>query len=1063
MAYLERSVGLAVKNPLISMLIAATLGGLGIFALTKLNIDAYPDISGVQVQLITELPGRAAEEVERQVTIPVERQMLGIPGIEVIRSRTIFGLSLVQILFRDGYSDYFAREQVYQKLGELDLADGVKPGMGSLATAYGEIYRYELVNTEKHDPMELRTYNDWVIIPRLMQVPGVVEVANFGGMGKQYAIHVDMQKLLRYGVKLQEVVDAVQQNNSAGGGSVIERGSTALIVRGLGQIFDYRELEKIFVKNAFGTDIFVSDIGKVVVDHLPRTGVFGKDQNSDGVEGIVRLRRGENPSQVLKRINEAVNELNNTILPQQIRIKPFYDRTQLIHETIFTVSENTLLGILLVVVTLILFLKDVRMALIVAATIPASLLFALFLMYLWNIPISLLSVGAIDFGIVVDGAVIVAENIIRRSSHRLPGDDFSHSILQSAVEVQKPMLYSMALVIIAYIPLLSLGSIEGLLFRPMAITLCFALLGALLFALYMVPAFTRTAYGRRGAITQKHEGKIFARVQSFYARALPLLIEKRKRTVVAFLAFFTAVIVFISPNLGTEFLPYLDEGNFWMRANFPEGSSLSETNEFAAEIRSLVGEFPEVSFVSSQTGRNDLGNDPFPMNRIEFMIGVKPRSQWKQFRTKLELEAAIRKKLQQRFPTLRLNITQPIMDSVTEDTNGTSANLAIDIMGPDMEILRKTARATVALLSRIPGSENVNIEQEGPQPQLQIKIDKEKLARYRLSAQAVNDVVNTAIGGLPVSQIYEGERRFDILVKFEPSQRKSPQDISLLPVFNEQGEAVPLGQVANIRVIDGETLIARAKNMRRITVRCDIRNRSQGDFVSDAQARFEREIEVPAGYTVEWLGMFENLARARAHFALLIPLTIVLIFLLMLIIFRSGAKATLVLLTVPFAMSGSLIALAVRGMHFSVSAAVGLTTLFGIATMHAILMLSYITQLEHEGLKQIDAIIEGAKLRLRPVIMTALVAFLGLLPASLATGIGSDVQRPIATVMVWGIFSSAFLTLFLLPVFYALFFLRESAPAFPAPEILATRAPETPQASAPISPKPVRRPKRTRG
>ncbi|HRP67969.1 MAG TPA: CusA/CzcA family heavy metal efflux RND transporter [Turneriella sp.] len=1024
MSFIEKSVKAAVHAPFIAILIAACMGGLGIFSLTRLNIDAYPDISGVQVQLITELSGRAAEEVEKQITIPVERGMLGIQGIEIIRSRTIFGLSLVQILFREGITDHFAREQVYQKIGELDLPDGVKPSMASLSTAYGEIFRYELVHTQKQDPMELRTLNDWVVIPRLMQIPGVVEVANFGGMGKRYAIHLDTQKLLQYGIKLQEVIEAVQANNSNGGGSILERGSTALIIRGLGRINDYHELEKIFVKNVYGTNIFVSDLGKVVVDHPPRTGVFGKDENADSVEGIVRLRRGENPSQVLKRINDAVKDINVTTLPKDIQIKPFYDRTQLIHETVMTVVENTAVGILLVIATLAIFLKDIRMALIVAVTIPMSLLFALLLMYFWNIPISLLSVGAIDFGIVVDGAVIVAENIIRRMGHRthFSEREFGEHIYESAVEVQKPMLYSMLLVIIAYIPLLSLSSIEGLLFRPMAITLCFALLGALLFALFLVPSLTNYFYRKKSNIAEKPEGALFSRFKEFYARTLPVLIQKRKRIVVIFLSLFLVIISVIVPNLGTEFLPYLDEGNFWVRANFPEGSSLSETSEFAAEIRTLVREFQEVSFVSSQTGRSDAGNDPFPMNRIEFMVGVKPRSAWKNYKTKLDLEAAIRTKLQKRFPTLRLNITQPIIDSVTEDTNGTSANLAIDIMGGDMDTLRQIAKNTVALLRKIPGNENVNIEQEAPQPQLQIKIDKEKLARYRLSAQTVNTVVNTAIGGLPVSEIYEGERRFNILVKFRPSQMKSPRDISLLPVFNDHGEAVPLGQVAAIRVIDGETLIARAKNMRRLTVRCDIRNRSQGDFVADAQHRFKKEIQIPAGYSVEWLGMFENLARARNHFALLIPFTVVLIFLLMLAIFRSVGKAALVIMTVPFAMTGSIVAMAVRGMHFSVSAAVGMTTLFGIATMHAILMLSYIAQLEAEGRPRLEAIIEGAKLRLRPVLMTAVVAFLGLLPASLATGIGSDVQRPIATVMVWGIFSSAFLTLFLLPVFYALFF-----------------------------------------
>lgn len=464
----------------------------------------------------------------------------------------------------------------------------------------------------------------------------------------------------------------------------------------------------------------------------------------------------------------------------------------------------------------------------------------------------------------------------------------------------------------------------------------------------------------------------------------------------------------------------MDEGVFWLRANFPEGISLRETSEYASEIRGILKEFKEVSYVTSQTGRNDVGNDPFPLNRIEFMIGLKDKSEWKDYNTKLKLEDAIRKKLRARYPTLRMNLTQPIIDSVTEDTNGTSADLAVDLLGPDLEVLRTIAISTSEILKSTRGSVNVNLEQEGPQPQLQIRIDKEKISRYRISAASVNNVVNTAIGGLPVSEIYEGERKFDILVKYAPEHRKSPQAIALLPVFNEQGEPIPLGQISEIRVLDGETIIARGRGSRRITVRTDIRNRAQGDFVYEAQSKFQDKIKMPKGYKVEWLGMFENLSRARKHFGLLVPVSLGMIFIILLFLFRSIPLALLVLLSVPFAMTGSLLALFLRGMHFSVSAGVGFTTLFGIASMHGILLVSRIRHLQEEGHSVEKAVLEGAGLRLRPVLMTAFVAFIGLLPASLSNGIGSDIQRPIATVMVWGILSSAFLSLFLLPVFYSI-------------------------------------------
>ena len=1006
--------------------VSSLIAGLGIWAYTQMHIDAYPDISGVQVEIITPYPGRAAEEVEQQITIPLERAMASIPHYQVIRSRTIFGLSTVQVIFNDEAEDYWARNVVFQKLGDANLPPDAQPSLGSLSTAYGEIYRYQLIaDPALHPPvsakalsLELRELNDWVVKPRLYRADGVVEVANFGGLSKQYAIHLDQEKMMRYGIVLQDVMAAVQSNNSSGGGSMMDRGATSFVIRGLGRIEDYKELAQVFIKNSNGTNVFVKDVGSVEIDHMPQTGIFGKDSVSDGVEGIVIMRRGENPSQTLLKIKEAVAELNQNSLPKGVQIVPFYDRTSLIQNTLQTVMHNTILGILLVVFTLFIFLRNPKISFIVAMTIPLSLLFALVLMKLTGIPISLLSVGAIDFGIIVDGAIIVSENIIRRLVHQTEHErkkGLKALILSSAVQVQKPMIFSMIIVIMAYLPLLSLRNIEGLLFRPMAITLCFAFLGALLTATYLVPVMCSFLF-RKGEVVH-HEG-LFEKIEAAYGRLLPQILVHRNKVVYGSVALLLVLSALVLPRIGTEFLPYMDEGNFWIRSNWPEGISMKENALYTETIRKIIGDFQEVSFVTSQVGRNDDGTDPFPTNRMEMMVGLKDRSDWKNFSNKMDLESAIRNRLLEEFPTTKFNITQPIIDSVTEDTNGTSADLAVEIVGANLNTLRELAEQTVTVLKSIKGNVNVGIEQEGPQPQLQITIDKAKLAHYQMAVDTVNGVINTAVGGLPVSQMFEGDRRFDILVKYRPDSVSTPQALALLPVFTTQGEAIPLGQIAKIRVKDGQTLIARSNGKRRITVRCDIRGRSQGDFVEDAKLAFAKSVKIPEGYSVEWMGMFENLERARNHFGFLIPITLGVIFLLLLVTFGSFQRAGLVLLTLPFAIMGGVVALWFRDMHISVSAGVGLTSLFGVATMHGVILVSYLNQLYDEGKPLDEAIILGASLRIRPVLMTVIVAILGLIPASMATGIGSDVQRPIATVVVWGLMFSACVTLFVIPALY---------------------------------------------
>jgi cobalt-zinc-cadmium resistance protein CzcA len=995
---IQQSVVNALKYRWAVLLLAMLLAGVGVYCFTQMNIDAYPDISGVQVELITTYPGRAAEEVEQQVTIPLEMALAGVPNKDVIRSRTIFGLSDVMVNFKPDVDDYWAREQVFQQMGSAGLPSDANCNMASLSTAYGEIYRYQLTGDT---PIKLRELNDWVVTPRLLRADGVAEVDNFGGLGKQYAIQLDPDKMLKYGVGLTDVMQAVQANNANGGGSMLERGSTSIVIRALGSIQDYRKLADIFVKNSDGTNVFVRDVGTVSIDHLHQTGIFSINDDKDSVEGIVVMRRGANPSQTLKNIEEGVDELNGGLLPKGVRMNNFYNRRTLINQTLHTVFRNTTEGILLVVLVLFLFLGNTRVALIVALTIPGALLFALILMKLTGIPISLLSVGAIDFGIIVDGAIIVCENILRHlamDAKKKRKEGLIPVILSASHQVQKPMIFSMVIVITAYLPLLSLKYIEGLLFRPMAITLCFALLGALLIALYVVPVLASFFF--QGNATIK-ENPLFERLLAGYENVLPKLLKHARMVVLGAVILLVGVIVLVLPKLGTEFLPYMDEGGFWLRANFPEGISLKENAYYGGQIRQMIRDFKEVAFCTTQSGRNDMGSDPFPVDRSEYDIILKPREEWTDYHDKLALEAAIRNKLQSEFPTVHFNLTQPIIDSVTEDTNGTSANLAVEFVGSDLDKLRQLGEQAVDLLKKIQGAVNVNIEQEGPQPQLQIRIDKAKLAHYGLAIADVNNVVNTAVGGLPVSRLWEGERAFDIKVKYAPQFVDTPEKIGRLPVFNSSGEPIPLAQIADIQVVDGQTMIAREDGKRRVTVRLDIRDRSQGDFVAEAKRVFDTQIQLPPGYSVEWMGMFENLERARKHFAMLIPLTVGIIFGILFLTFGSPWRAGLVLAAIPFAMVGSTVALYLRGMHMSVSSGVGLTSLFGVAAMHGVLMVSYIYQLQEEGLGLDAAILRGATLRFRPVLMTALVAILGLIPASLATDVGSDVQRPIATVVVW--------------------------------------------------------------
>jgi len=848
----------------------------------------------------------------------------------------------------------------------------------------------------------------------------VADVANFGGYRKQFVVTFSRSQLALYGLTLADIEDAIKKNNSAGGGSVVSRGSMSLVVRGKGQLENIDQIRNIFVKSIEGTPIYLKNVASVAIDTKVPNGIFGKDYQVPSVQGIVLLRKGENPSKVLSRVQEAVAELNASALPPGLRIVSYYDRTHLIEATLHTVAHSVSLGIMLVVIVLVFFLGQPRMALLVALTIPFSLLVAMVLMYLTGIPIGLLSIGAIDFGIIVDGSVIMAENIARRLGES--GKNEPRGVLEivrgAAVDMQHPVFISVALIMVAFLPLLSLTRIEGLLFRPMAMTILFALCGALTFALVLVPVLASFLF-RHGY--REWENPLLRWFTPVYVSSVEWLLKARWPVAAISLVGLALVLVELVPRLGTEFLPYLDEGVIWVRSNFPEGTSLEQTSEYGLRLREIALEFPDIKFAVAQTGRNDEGTDPFPPSRVEMMVGPYPREEWKQFRSKQELITALGARYREEFPTTRFNFTQPIIDSVTEDTNGTSANLAVEFTGPDSSLLLQFGRQTVELLKGIRGATDVNIEQEGPQPQLVIQPDRNLCARYNVRIEDVMKLVNMAIGGEPVSILYEGERRFDIVARLDPEARKSTHSIEQLHVYTGDGVPVSLAQVATIDVSDGQTLIARADGRRRLTVRCDIVGRDQGGFVDEARARFQKEMEIPEGYRVKWLGMFENLDRAYRHFMILIPTTIAIIFLVLVVAFGSLRAAFILLLPIPFAFASGALALYVRHMNLNVSTGVGFATLFGIAIMDGVLMFKGITRYRLQGASVDEAIIHGRVDRLRPILMTSLVAILGLLPASLATSLGSDVQRPLATVIIWGLTGSTLFTLFVTPVFYDIF------------------------------------------
>ena len=1017
---IARLLRAALHQRFVTLLLGLTLIGLGLWAYRQLKIEAYPDISDTQVVVVTLYSGRAAEEVEQQVTVPIERVLNNVPHVIARRSRTIFGLSVVELTFDYGTDDYFARQVVLEKLRDATLPDGVTPTLGPLSTPIGEVYKY-VIEGPGIDLIQLREMEDWVIEPRFLQVPGVADVTPFGGLIKQYQIEVDPSALDKYNLSISQIAQAVNANNQNAGGAMLDNRQQSMVIRGVGLIDSLADIESILVIENKGVPVFIRDIGRVRIGAAPPTGIFAIDKGRSSIEGIILMRRGENPSEVLKGIKEAVAELNSTRLPPGVRIVPIYDRTDLVDNTLHTVSHTLLEGLIIVVAVLFLFLGSVRAALLTAVTIPLSLLFAFICMHFTGIPANLLSLGALDFGIIVDGTLVMVEHIVhivgeRQKAPRREG--VLGAIRDAALEVERPIFFSLAIIIAAYLPLFTLERVERRLFTPMAFTVCYALLGSLLLALTLIPVLASYLF-RHGV--KGWENPMLGVLQRWYARILAL-IARRPAAVVATAGAVVAAAFLLAGFLGSEFLPQLDEGVIWVRANFPAGISLTKSAEVATRIRSIIREFPEVKLVASQTGRNDAGTDPYGPNRNEIFVALTPYDTWKAGKRKADLVEQLSRRLQSDIPGAAFSFTQPIIDNVTEAVTGSAADLAVILIGPDLATLRHLAVTTLEVLRQVPGAADTAIEQEADQAQLRLRIDRQQVARYGINVRDVQDVIELAIGGRAVSTMFEGERRFDIAVRYLPAARTDPTAIGNILVPTRDGGRVPLSQLAEIKVVDGASIIARRENRRQITVRTNIRGRDQGSFVADAQRRFSRAVLLPSGYDVDWGGQFENLERARKRLALILPVTVAIIFTLLFFTFGSPKYAGLVLMNVPFSLVGGVVALYLRGINLSVSAAVGFISLFGVAVMSGVLVISEINRRRRidPDMSVQDAVIGGSLAQMRPVLMMVLVALLGMVPAARATGIGSDVQRPLATVVVGGLLSTLFLTLLALPAMYLL-------------------------------------------
>lgn len=1025
----------ALSRRIITICLGLLISLFGTWAWIKLQKEAYPDVGDTQVTVITEFPGRAAKEVESQITIPLERVLSSVPKIINRRSKTIFGLSVIYLTFEDGVDDYWARSRVLEKIPEADLPDGISPKLAPLTGPVGEILRYVVNGTNEYTPMELRTIQDWIIIPKLLQVSGVADVITFGGLVKQYHVVTTPEKLSKYDLSVSEVIDAITKNNLSTGGNIIRQGGQGFVIRGLGAIQSKADIEKIVLNSNRGVPVFIRDIGTVEIFPMAPSGILGyasqpkfKSANHESVnssvQGLVAMRRGENVSDVVDRLKIKIGEINQT-LPEGVKLDITYDREKLVSYTIRTVSQTVFEGISVVVIILLFFIGSLRSALVVATTIPLSLLFAFVMMKLTGISINLLSLGAIDFGIIVDSAVVMVENLLRRYQNATEEErakGFLSLTLSSAKQVSHEIFFSILIIIAAYIPIFTFQRVEGKLFSPMAYTLAFAITGSMLLALTLIPVLMSLLYKKLFEERKQLEwhNPVYEWLERRYAIWVRYWTKNPLKTTVISLSVVAIVSIGSFVKIGSEFLPQLDEGSVNIRSYFPVGISIQEADKYTSVIREKLISYKPVKLVVTQLGRNEDGTDPYSPNRMEILVILHDYKLWSSKTSKADLLLSMKKDLAASVPGVSFSFSQPILDNVTEAVTGSVADLAIMINGSDLGEMRKIGQNILSIIKKIPGATEYGIEQEADQAQLVVDLNRPEIARYGINVADVMRMIEAAIGGKPVSTVFEDGKRFDIVVRYKSDYRSSVRAVQNMTISIAHGPKIPLSQLASVKLKDGPTIIQRQDGKRQISVRVNIRGRDQGGFVKEAQKLVKEQITLPKGYDLSWGGQFENLTRSAERLKLVIPVTIIIIFLILYSMYKDVWDVCIAFSTIPFAISGGLLALAIRGYNMNVSAAVGFISLFGISTMSGILFVSYMRTLKKNPKTSIKKILvrQAAQYQLRPWITTILPALFGLIPASLAYGIGSDIQRPLATVIVGGLTSGLILTITALPALY---------------------------------------------
>jgi cobalt-zinc-cadmium resistance protein CzcA len=1039
---IRRLVGFALNNRLLTLAVATLLFIWGIVSFHSLPVEAYPDVANNYVQVITQWPGISAEQVEQQVTVPLEIAMNGIPHLEHLRSVSLFGLSSVMMIFDDGSTDDWNREKVLERLQQASLPPGVQPQMGTDWSPVGQIYFFTLHSTNPDvNVMDLKSLEDWVIEKQFKSVPNVVDVASFGGPTREYQVRVDPNKLIAYGLSIGQIEQQLSNNNANGGGSFIQEGLQQINVRAVGQVKTVRDIEKTVITTKNGTALRIKDVAVVAEGPKVRLGQFAKAihrddghivDNDDVVSGIVLLRKGADSDATLDAIHAKTKELNeNHLLPPGVTVAPFLDRSELLHLTTHTVMHNLIEGILLVSIILFLFLGNVRGALIVTLTIPFSLLFAAICLNLMHIPANLLSLGALDFGMIVEGAIVMVENIVRLLSHPEPDlvETVPQKISRATFEVQRPVFYSILIIIVAYVPIFTLQAVEGRLFKPMAWTVAFALLGALLFSLFVGPVLASLVYPKG---TKEWRNPFMELLTRSYARTLDIAIRWRWATLMLALVTLAGTIM-LARNIGSEFLPHLDEGAIWVRGTLAPSTGPDEGIRFANQIRVILAAFPEVTNVTSQVGRPDDGTDTTGFFNTEYFVGLKPKAEWRPVfhRDKEELIAAMNHALD-KIPGVIWNFSQPISDNMEEAVSGVKGELAIKVYGDDLNTLEEKGDQIVSVMRTVKGVEDLGLFRVLGQPNLNFTVDRDAAARYQINVSDVQDAIQTAVGGNALTQVLEGEQRYDLVLRYLPDYRDTREAIQSIRLLSPSGERVSLAQLCTVQVKDGASEVYREQNQRYIAIKYGVRGRDLGGAVQEAIKKVGEQVKLPVGYHIDWAGEFASQQRAQKRLMLIIPLTLLVIFMILYSMFGTMKWASLILVTVAMAPIGGILALYLTGTNFSVSSGIGFLALFGVSVMTGVIMLEYINQLRESGHTVLGAVRQGAVQRFRPILMTMLVASLGLVPAATSHEIGSDSQRPFAIVIVGGLMAVLVMSIFLLPALYVWF--ARDKDSLPAPD-----------------------------